>query len=128
MKVFETRVELRFADIDAMGHVNNATYFTFFEQARMAFFRSMVGKNWNWESDGLIVARNEIDYKHPVKLQDDMRIKLWVEKIGGKSFTVCYEVWVDERLCAIGKSVLVAFNHKLQCTQEIPASWKEAFI
>jgi acyl-CoA thioester hydrolase len=128
MNKFEAKVEIRFADIDAMGHVNNATYFTYFEQARMSFFRAKIGKNWNWETDGLIVARNEIDYKKPVLLQDDMSILLWVDQVGTKSFTVCYEVMVGETLCANGKSVLVAFNHHLRQTQEIPSLWKEAFI
>jgi len=128
MNKFEAKIEIRFADIDAMGHVNNATYFTYFEQARMAFFREKIGRNWNWESDGLIVARNEIDYKRPVYLQDNMSIFLWVDQVGNKSFTVCYEVVVGDSICAVGKSVLVAFNHKMRETQEIPTLWRAAFI
>lgn len=124
---FETRVPIRFADIDAMGHVNNAIYFTYFEQARMAFFRERVGKIWDWTVDGIIVAHNEIDYKRPVLLQDDMRIILWVEKVGTKSFEVKYEVRVEEELCASGSSVLVCFNHKTQQTQAVPVEWVNAF-
>jgi acyl-CoA thioester hydrolase len=124
---FETRVPIRFADIDAMGHVNNAIYFTYFEQARMAFFRERVGKVWDWTVDGIIVAHNEIDYKRPVLLQDDMRILLWVEKVGTKSFEVKYEVMVEDQLCATGGSVLVCFNHKSQQTQAVPAEWVKAF-
>ena len=44
--------EIRFADIDAMGHVNNAVYFSYFEQARIHFFRQWIGLEWNWNEHG----------------------------------------------------------------------------
>ena len=126
--IFETTVEIRFADIDAMGHVNNAVYFSYFEQARMAYFKERVARIWDWNEDGVIVARNEIDYIYPVFLNDRMNIRLWVEHIGSKSFTVCYRVFVGERLCATGKSVLVCFNHKNKATQVLPEAWRTVFL
>jgi acyl-CoA thioester hydrolase len=126
--VYETSVEIRFADIDAMGHVNNAVYFSYFEQARMAYFKERVARIWNWDEDGVIVARNEIDYVYPVFLNDRMIIRLWVEHVGSKSFTVCYRVMVGERLCATGKSVLVCFNHKNKATQVLPEAWRSVFL
>jgi acyl-CoA thioester hydrolase len=126
--VFETSVEIRFADIDAMGHANNAVYFSYFEQARMAYFKERVARIWNWNEDGVIVARNEIDYLYPVFLNDRMVIRLWVDHVGSKSFTVCYRVIVGERLCATGKSVLVCFNHKNKATQVLPEAWKSVFL
>ena len=126
--VYETSVEIRFADIDAMGHVNNAVYFSYFEQARMAYFKERVARIWNWNENGVIVARNEIDYVYPVFLNDRMIIRLWVEHVGSKSFTVCYRVMVGERLCATGKSVLVCFNHKNKATQVLPEAWRSVFL
>jgi acyl-CoA thioester hydrolase len=123
-----TSVEIRFADIDAMGHVNNAVYFSYFEQARMAYFKERVARIWDWNEDGVIVARNEIDYVFPVFLNDRMVIRLWVEHVGSKSFTVCYRVVVGERLCATGKSVLVCFNHKNKATQVLPEAWRTVFL
>ncbi|MDP5075903.1 MAG: acyl-CoA thioesterase [Flavobacteriales bacterium] len=121
-EIFETSVEIRFADIDAMGHVNNAVYFSYFEQARMAYFKERVARIWNWNEDGVIVARNEIDYIYPVFLNDRMNIRLWVEHVGNKSFSVCY------RVCATGKSVLFCFNHKEKRPQAIPEAWRAVFI
>lgn len=127
-EIFETTVEIRFADIDAMGHVNNAVYFSYFEQARMAYFKERVARIWDWNEDGVIVARNEIDYVFPVFLNDRMVIRLWVEHVGSKSFTICYRVVVGERLCATGKSVLVCFNHKNKATQVLPEAWRTIFL
>ena len=126
--IFETTVEIRFADIDAMGHVNNAVYFSYFEQARMAHFKERVARIWDWNEDGVIVARNEIDYIYPVFLNDRMNIRLWVDHVGSKSFSVCYRVVVGERLCAEGKSVLVCFNHKNKATQLLPEAWRTVFL
>ncbi len=126
--IFETTVEIRFADIDAMGPVNNAVYFSYFEQARMAYFKERVARIWDWNEDGIIVARNEIDYVFPVFLNDRMVIRLWVNHVGNKSFSVCYRVVVGERLCATGKSVLVCFNHKNKATQVLPEAWKSVFL
>jgi acyl-CoA thioester hydrolase len=126
--IFETTVEIRFADIDAMGHVNNAVYFSYFEQARMAYFKERVARIWDWNEDGIIVARNEIDYVFPVLLNDRMVIRLWVNHVGNKSFSVCYRVVVGERLCATGKSVLVCFNHKNKATQLLPEAWRTVFL
>jgi acyl-CoA thioester hydrolase len=111
-----------------MGHVNNAVYFSYFEQARMAYFKERVARIWDWNEDGVIVARNEIDYIYPVFLNDRMNIRLWVDHVGSKSFSVCYRVVVGERLCAVGKSVLVCFNHKNKATQLLPEAWRTVFL
>jgi acyl-CoA thioester hydrolase len=118
--------EIRFADIDAMGHVNNAVYFSYFEQARIHFFRQMIGAKWDWKSDGLLVAHNEIDYKLPILLNDKVQIIVGCNRIGEKSFTVTYTIVRGEEICATGASVLVCFNHKQQQTQAVPPIWREA--
>ena len=117
--------EIRFADIDAMGHVNNAVYFTYFEQARIHFFKQMIGGKWDWTKDGILVAHSEIDYKMPILLNDKVEISTWCSEIGQKSFSVHYEVKRGDQLCSVGNSVLVCFNHAEKRTQEIPQVWRE---
>jgi acyl-CoA thioester hydrolase len=94
----------------------------------MAYFKERVARIWDWNEDGVIVARNEIDYIYPVFLNDRMNIRLWVDHVGSKSFSVCYRVVVGERLCAEGKSVLVCFNHKNKATQLLPEAWRTVFL
>jgi acyl-CoA thioester hydrolase len=120
-------IEIRFADIDTMGHVNNAVYLSYFELARMKFFRDVVGSNWNWKKHGIILARNEVDYQKPIFLTDKIKIGVGTESIGNKSFTLVYDVqkevegsWVS---CAKGKSVSVCFDHELKTTVAVPEAW-----
>lgn len=124
-----SRVEVRFVDIDAMGHVNNAVYLNYFEQARMHFFRAKIGTEWDWVNHGILLARNEIDYKEPVLLFDDVHIETWVASVGTKSLVIEYEVFVpvnnvQRRLKAKGKSVLVCFDYTQKQTTEVPAVWR----
>ena len=84
--------EIRFVDIDAAGIVNNAVYFNYFEQSRIHFFVGIVGRKWDWNEAGMVVARHEIDYRLPILFNDDVRIITWIEEIGTKSMVAAYEL------------------------------------
>ncbi len=124
----EHRQEIRFSDIDAMGHVNNAVYLNYLEQARISFFRAILGRPWDWESSGIIVGRNAIDYLSPVRLNDNLIIRTYPVRIGTKSFTVNYNLVRilegGEELCAKAESVLVCFDYHHQKTIEVPELWR----
>jgi len=119
--------EIRFVDVDALGHVNNATYFTYFEQARIHFFRELIGREWNWDETGLLVAHNEIDYMKPVLFRDVIKIYIGCTHIGGKSFTLSYtlrrQLSQGDEIVAQGSSVMVCFNHHTKQTRTIPEEW-----
>ncbi|MAI22656.1 MAG: thioesterase [Crocinitomicaceae bacterium] len=115
--------EIRFVDIDAAGIVNNATYFNYFEQSRISFFEPLLGKKWDWNAAGMVVARHEIDYRVPILFNDDVRIVTWIEHVGTKSMTAAYEVFKKKQgswvLAAQAKTVLVSYNH----SEGKPAPW-----
>ncbi len=125
------RVEVRFGDIDAMGHVNNAVYLSYFEQARMAWFSELIGGEWNWENHGIVLARNEVDYIEPVYLSDQVRIQTSCVKVGASSLVLTYEIFRqpksggEERLCSKGLSVLVCFDYAKGEKRPVPELWRE---
>ncbi|WP_306643752.1 acyl-CoA thioesterase [Sanyastnella coralliicola] len=125
------QVEIRFADIDVMGHVNNAVYLSYFEQARISFFNELVGKDWDWYELGILLARNEIDYKQPVLMSDHVIIRTRCEHVGNTSLVFAYDIYrtpkgqTEATIAAQGKSVLVCFDYKKQQKIEVPAEWKE---
>lgn len=98
-------VQMRWADIDGYGHVNNAAMLTLLEEARIATFWS-AGVDGEQRKDTQVlgagagatshtlVARQEIEYLAPlVFTQVPVRVDLWVGRIGGASLDVCYEVF-----------------------------------
>lgn len=120
--------EVRFSDIDSAGHVNNATYLTYFEQARIHFFNTIIGRTWDWNETGIIVARNEIDYLRPVLFGNEIRIHVGCSHVGQTSFTLTYTLVKltkeGDEVMARGSSVLVCFNHLEQRKKPIPENWR----
>jgi len=123
-------INIRFNDLDSMNHVNNAVYITYFEQARMEYFADVIGISWDWTVVGILLARNEVDYKLPLFLHDEAQVEIWVSHIGTKSMEMSYRIikkqkgdWVT---CTTGKSVLVCFDYKNNKTIPIPEKWKTA--
>ena len=129
MTAHSFKMEVRFVDIDVMGHVNNAVYLNYFEQGRMHFFRAMIGKEWDWINSGILLARNEIDYISSALLSDDLYVKVWCSNIGNKSLEFSYEVFALENekeiIRAKGKSILVCFDYSKKITIPVPEDWRK---
>ncbi len=103
---------VRFRDLDAMGHVNNAVVFTYMEQARSEYFFQLTGER-RLTSLGFIVARAECNYEAPISMGDEVVVRLWPSHIGGSSFTFDYEI-VEGRShhrLATGRTVLVRYDY-----------------
>ena len=121
--------EIRFVDMDAMGHINNATYFTYLEQARIDYFKALRAERWDWIEEGVVVAKNELNYQLPIFFGDAVQIETTCSHIGNKSLTLESKIFKikegNKSLAAFGSCVLVCFNHKTQTTHEVPVFWRE---
>jgi len=98
-----TREHVRFRDCDAMGHVNNAVYSTYLEQARIAILGGL---------EPFILARVEIDFQAELRAGEEVEVRTRCSHIGTKSFTLEHEVWAGERRVAAAKSVLVGYDYQ----------------
>jgi acyl-CoA thioester hydrolase len=102
---------LRWSDMDAYGHVNNARFLTLYEEARVAlFFAGARELGITSFEDGVVIARHEIDYLRPIDYGDPVRIEMWVEEIRPSRFTIAYEMIDGEVLASRARSVCVLFN------------------
>jgi len=120
------KIQVRFADLDVLGHVNNSVYFSYFEMTRVHYFQELLGKKWDWSKFGVILVRNEIDYKRSVLLYDEPEIHMFTEFIGSKSFGFRYELKVNDEIYAEGKSVMVCFDATTQSTIPVPETMRLA--
>ena len=120
------KIQVRLTDIDILGHVNNAIYLSYFEMTRIHYFNLLVGPNWDWMENGVVLVHNEVQYIQPIFLADTPEIQMFCNKIGNKSFTLSYEVYVNNQLKTTGSSTLVGFNSNQQKSIEIPALMREA--
>ena len=113
---FSHTLKVRFRDCDAMGHVNNAVYLTYLEEARFAYWRSLWGADLEGLPEGtpgVILAHAEIDYRRAATYGDTLEIRITLEKVGRSSITSSYEV-VDGKgnLIANAKTVLVMYDYE----------------
>jgi len=111
---------VRFRDVDTLGHVNNAVYLTYLEQARVAFLSP---RDANYTA--MILARCEIDFRDQVSVGEVVAVSLWPTRIGNKSFELGYEMKVGDRLVAEARTVLVAFDYDSGQSRPLPDAWRK---
>lgn len=113
---------LRWADMDAYGHVNNVVFLRYLEEARIDFlFRP--DKDFQ---QGSVVARHEIDYKRQlVHRHRPVDIELWVSEIRAASFTLSYEVKDEDVVYVRASTVVVPFDFEAQRPRRITAEERE---
>jgi acyl-CoA thioester hydrolase len=113
------KLQIRFRDMDSLGHVNNAVYLSYLEVARMHFLEPYLGNDFAYATEGFLLARNEIDYKLPLKITDEAYVDLWTSRIGRRSFDFSYKIFNGDKVWCEAKSVLVSFNTILEKATEI---------
>jgi acyl-CoA thioester hydrolase len=131
----KTPIQIRFKDVDRLGHVNNANHITYFELARVDYFNALMGSGVpiDWENESLILAKIEMDYKQPILLDDKISVYTWVSRLGSKSFDMSCSIVREEKNgseteMAKGLAIIVCFNYKLNQSIPIPETWKEKMM
>lgn len=111
MIIKNLQIQVRFNDCDLMGHVNNAIYLTYIEEARIFFFNQILPKDWDWINNGIIVKKHDITYCEEIHFQDDIEISTSIGFIGSSSFEIQHEINVNNRLKSTVKTILVYYNY-----------------
>ena len=97
------RDRVRFRDCDAMGHVNNAVYSTYLEEARIGVLGDLID---------FILARVEIDFRSELRAGEEVEVRSGCSGIGTKSFELEHVISADGRVVAEAKSVLVSYDYE----------------
>ena len=110
---FSDRDEVRFADLDSQGHLNNVAFLVFFESARVAYVRSVAPEYDPGAADGLgfMVVEAKITYHSPGRYGEAIDTLLRPTTIGRSSFRCDFEMRVGDRVLADGYAVMVSYDH-----------------
>ncbi len=123
---FTTDLEIRFRDLDALGHVNNAVYLTYFEIVRTRYWKRLFGlppaDDW-----GFVMVRTECNYRSPALLGETITIATRVSALKNSSFTFEYRLTEHRtgRLIADGLSVQACYDMKSGRTVRIPEAMRQ---
>ncbi len=129
-RTFVHRERVRFGDLDAMRHLNNVVFLRYFETARIAFIRELFPAHDPGHPEtsktGLIFAECHINYRAPVRFDEDVAIECTVGEIRRSAFQMRFAMSVEDRLVADGYGWLVGFDYETQRSTRLAAPLREA--
>jgi acyl-CoA thioester hydrolase len=122
-------IKVRFSDLDAMRHVNNASFLSYLEEARLAYYKQVLKVNTDNLDFNAVVARIEIDYVDQIKLGDSVEIYTRTSKIGNKSSDMEHLIVVNnndlKKIVAKALTKLVSFDYKTNQSIPVPEEAKK---
>jgi acyl-CoA thioester hydrolase len=127
------RLVVRFRDCDPLGHVNNAAYLTYLEQARIILWKKQIGLTWSKRAaeglprgEGFILARAEVDFRAQAHEGDELEVRLSLGRFGRTSATYDYEVEHTSTglIVAAARTVQVWFDYDRGVPVEISEELK----
>ena len=123
-------VEVTFRDTDAMGHANNAVYLTWFENARMEYWRRLAGGEADYRDVPFVLGRAEVDYRAPVHAGDRLRLGARAARLGERSFDLVYrlERERDGGLMAEGRTVQVMYDYRQERSMEMSEGFRDRLL
>ena len=100
-------IPVRWGDMDAMGHVNNTVYFRYMEQARIAWFESLVPQAEQWGEVSIVIVNASCNFRRPINYPGTVEVKVFAGAPGGSSVGTFYELLVDTETYADGAATVV---------------------
>ena len=121
---FKHKIKTRFKDLDAFHHVNNATFLSYIEDARMLFFKRW---NMNTKEKSLIVASITIDYISQLHHPSKFIIGQKISRLGTKSFDILSVIFLDKKPICCSTVTIVCYNFISKQTAPLFQEIKEDF-
>jgi acyl-CoA thioester hydrolase len=121
-------ITVRYADLDPQGHVNNAVYLSYLEQARAGYLRELsLWDGRDFLDIGIILAETQITYRAPILLYQPIRVGVRVTRLGNKSLDMQYVIEDTEsgRTLAQASTILVTYDYRRNLTISVPESWRQ---
>lgn len=122
LPVNRTKVQTRYSDTDAMGHISSGSYVTFLEVGRLAFFHEV--ERLTDVPSAMVVANVTVDYLRECHYGDDIEVVTWASRVGAKSITLTSEILANGILRAKGSVTSVGFDAKTRTSAPLPESWE----
>lgn len=123
-----TPIQLRFNDFDALGHVNNSVYFSFYDLGKTSYFANVLSKLEVAKEVGVVIGHIEVSFLLPVYPGENVAVQTAVVEIGNKSFKLLQHL-VDldtNEIKCICNTVMVCFDAKTKTTRQISDEWRKA--
>jgi len=121
-------LQLRFNDIDLLGHVNNSVYFSFYDLGKARYFETVKAQNIDWKKADVVVANVNADFLSPIYPGEPIAVQTCTVEIGNRSFKLLQQIVNTEtgQIKGVCHTVMVGFDITAGRAAPISDEWKEA--
>ena len=124
--MFVTSIQIRFNDVDQMGHVNNAVIMEYFDLGKEAFFaeRGLPPEEGDFT---VMIVHYDVDFKRQIHFHDRIHVETEIEKLGNKSLTMMQRVVNTETniVCVECRTVMAGYRRSTTSSEVIPDEVRE---
>ncbi|ASB48982.1 acyl-CoA thioesterase [Alkalitalea saponilacus] len=125
----QTPIQIRFNDIDGLGHVNNSTIMEYFDLGRLGYLNISVGRRLGVDGKNVVIVSYKTDFYNQVKINDQLTVLTKVYKLGNKSIKMFQWLIKDGENIPIAScdSILSGIDIHQNCAIVIPEEWRQCF-
>lgn len=123
-------VQLRFSDVDQLGHVNNSVYFSLYDLAKTTYFNDVMGGEAEWRNSGIVIANIQANFISPVFFEENIAIQTTTIHLGNKSLRLlqrAVNTQTAEVKCTC-QTVMVGYDIEAKQSQPIPDGFKQSVV
>ncbi|WP_029905250.1 thioesterase family protein [Prevotella sp. 10(H)] len=121
-------IQIRFSDIDALGHINNNSYFSYFDLGKTTYFEKVKGRaSISWTDGLIVVAHIETDFFSPIYYREEIAVDSKVTKLGEKSGVFLQQIrnTKNGEIKCRCKTVFVTYDAHTQSSMPVPDVWRK---
>ena len=121
-------LQLRFNDIDALGHVNNSVYFTFYDLGKSRYFETVKNQSIDWRKADVVIANVNADFLSPIYSYEQVAVETCCVEIGNRSFKLLQRIinTTTGEIKGICRTIMVGFDVTTGVSAPISDEWKNA--
>ena len=116
-----TRIQVRFSDLDFLGHVSNSVYAQYFDLARIDFFTEVEKLS---PAPHNVVASVKMDMLHEIRFDHEVVVDSWCSRVGNKSMTIEHHIYANGECATTCSTIIVGFDRKTRAAIALPDSWQ----
>lgn len=120
-------IQVRFNDIDMLGHTTNSVHMQYFDLGRLHYFLDVLKERMDWEEEGLIVVSVNVNFLAQIKFYDDLEVRTKIVKMGNKSLEMIQQIYnkTTKAIAADCKSIMVGYCGKDETSISLPNRWRK---
>lgn len=121
-------LQIRFNDIDSLGHVNNSVYFTFYDLGKSRYFEAVKNTSIDWRKADVVIANVNADFLSPIYSYEQISVETCCTEIGNRSFRIMQRIINTEtgEIKGVCHTIMVGFDVAAGVSAPISDEWKEA--